>query len=77
VSVAHTAEEVSAAANRAADDVLEAIDAPDEGVRDAINLVVNATLTYLKSPDATLEEAIAANYKLEEDDEGPIEWAQR
>jgi hypothetical protein len=77
VSVAHTAEEVSAAANRAADDVLEAIDAPDEGVRDAINLVVNATLTYLKSPDATLEEAIAANYKLDEGDEGPIEWAQR
>lgn len=67
---AFTRDKVSVAANRAANDVLEAIDAPDEGVRDAINLVVNATLTYLEHPDATLQEAIGANYQLDGDDEG-------
>jgi hypothetical protein len=63
--------------NRAADDVLEAINAPDEGTRDAVNLVVNAAMTYLGTPDATLQDAIDSNYQFDEDDGGPIEWAQR
>lgn len=73
-----TRDQVSAAMNRAADDVLEAIQAPDEGTRDAVNLVVNAALTYLDAPDATLQDAIEENYELDpEDEDGPVEWAQR
>lgn len=74
---AYTTDEISAALNRAADDVLTAINAPDEGTRDAVNLVVNAALTYLDAPDATLDAVIEENYELDEDDVGPIEWAQR
>lgn len=72
-----TRDEVSQALNRAADDVLGAINAPDEGVRDAVNLVVNAAMTYLDTPDATLDEAIEENYEPDESGDGPIEWAQR
>jgi hypothetical protein len=75
--MSHTRDEVLAAMNRAADDVLSAIAAPDEGTRDAVNLVVNAATTYLENPDATLDEAIEENYTLDEDGDGPIEWAQR
>jgi hypothetical protein len=69
------AEQLNTAANRAANEILEAIKAPDEGVRDAINLVVNATAYFLEHPDATLTDAIRANY-----DESPWEvlsWATR
>lgn len=58
----YTTEQVSAALNAAADSVLVAIEAPDEGVRDAINLVVNATMTMLDHPDASLEDVVASNY---------------
>jgi hypothetical protein len=51
--------------NRAADDVLEAIDAPDEGVRDAINLLVNVVGERLKNPDASVEDVIRASYDKE------------
>lgn len=76
---AYTRDEINAALSQAADDVLTAIDAPDEGVRDAINLVVNAALHYLEHPLdlGLLDCVIAANYELDEHGYGPIEWARR
>lgn len=53
---------VTAALNRAADDILDAINADDTGVRDALNLLVNAGLYFLHTPGADLGEAIEANY---------------
>ena len=67
--------EVSTAFNHAADEVLEAIAAPESGVRDAINLVVNAAAYYLEHPQAALAEVIAANYDLGEGADGPLEWS--
>jgi hypothetical protein len=55
-----TRQQVVDAANRAADDVIDAIGAP--GTRDVANLVVNAALYYLDHPAATLREAVAAEY---------------
>ena len=69
------AAELTSALNRAADDVLEAIDAPDEGVRDAINLVINAAAHYARHPGADLAAAITANYQ--EDPETVLDWARR
>ena len=68
--------EVCDAFNRAADEVLNAIDAPDEGARDAINLVVNAGLHFLRDANATLADAIAANYHVNPGDDGPLAWAR-
>jgi hypothetical protein len=67
-------EQVSEAYNKAADEVLEAIDAPDEGVRDAINLIVNAGAFFLKQPDGQLTEAIEDAYQ--EDAETVLGWAR-
>lgn len=58
----YTKEQVEGALNRAADDVLDAIKAGDEGERDVANLVVNAGLHYLEHPQATLATAITAEY---------------
>lgn len=56
-------QQISTALNRAADEVLQiARDDGDELLRDAINLVVNAGLHFIENPDASLHEAIAANY---------------
>lgn len=75
---AYTTDAINAAMNQAADAVLDAINAPDEGVRDAINLVVNASMHYLDRPEDSLQDVIAANYdQIDEDGDGPIEWAQR
>jgi hypothetical protein len=69
-------EDVEAALNRAADHVLEAIDAPDEGKRDVANLIVNATAHYLDHPEATLTEAIeAADYDSATPDE-VLDWCR-
>jgi hypothetical protein len=54
--------EVVAALNKAADDILEATDAGDEGLRDAINLMVNAAVSYLRGDAANLTEAVDNNY---------------
>lgn len=68
----YSADEVKAAANRAADDVQVALDMPDEGSRDVVNLVVNATVHYLDNPEASLVEAIEANYGADAGD--VLEW---
>jgi len=40
--------DIGAVLNAVADDILDVTDAGDEGLRDAINLMVNAALTYLR-----------------------------
>lgn len=56
----YTVVQVGHALNRAADDILEATEAEDEGLRDAINLMVNASICYLTG-DATTLDAVAAH----------------
>ncbi|HVQ18708.1 MAG TPA: hypothetical protein VMT27_06690 [Actinomycetes bacterium] len=58
----HTDTEVSAALNKAADDILEAVDAGDEGLPDALNLLVNATAAYLSGKADDLTQVAALNY---------------
>lgn len=58
----YTPAAVEQALNKAADDVLEAACAGDEGLRDAVNLVVNATMCYLSGDAANLEMVAAQNY---------------
>lgn len=53
--------------NRAADNV-SALAPENEQVRDATNLIVNATLHYLENPGATLRQAIKASYDQYVDD---------
>jgi hypothetical protein len=69
-----TENQLDAAANRAADDILAATGAGDEGPRDLVNLVVNTTAHCLRQPDATLEEAIRAS--CQRDLAEVLEWAQ-
>jgi hypothetical protein len=59
-----TREEIMVALNRAADEVLDITEAPDEGVRDIVNLIVNAGITYLTHPEANLEYVAQANYSV-------------
>lgn len=67
--------DVQEAANRAADDIIAALELPDEGKRDCVNLVVNATLYYLDgNPDATLADAIRDRYQ--EEPARVLEWCQ-
>jgi hypothetical protein len=70
----HADADVLRAFNRAADDILEAISAPDEGVRDALNLLVNAGMHYLDNPDSDLNDAIVASYVIDDDGRGPLDW---
>jgi hypothetical protein len=58
----YTAAQINDALNRAADTVLEATDAGDEGPRDLINLHVNTAAGLLENPEATLQEVIEASY---------------
>lgn len=49
------------ALNRAADEIT-ALAPGDDRLRDALNLMVNATLHYLAHPNASLEDAVRAHY---------------
>lgn len=57
-----SAQQVTDAVNRAADDILDAVDAGDEGLRDAMNLIVNATVAYLTGQAQNLEEVVQQGY---------------
>lgn len=52
----------SASFNRAADEVATAGSLAESHVLDAINLVVNAGLHFIDSPEASLRDVIEANY---------------
>lgn len=54
--------DVAAALNRACDDIIEAAALPDAGVRDALNLLVNAGLAYLDGSAADLAGVTEASY---------------
>jgi hypothetical protein len=45
-----TFDQVAEAANQVADDILDAVEAGDTGLRDAMNLMVNALGDYLTNP---------------------------
>lgn len=68
----HTHNDVTVALNRAAEDILAAINAPDEGVRDAINAIVNVAAHYLDWPNDTLQEALDASYG--DDSVNVLDW---
>jgi hypothetical protein len=57
-----SAQQVTDAVNRAADDILDAVDAGDEGLRDAVNLMVNATVAYLTGQAQNLTEVVRQGY---------------
>ena len=60
---AFSEEAVQNAANQAADDILDAVHADDTGLRDAMNLVVNATLGYLTGQAKDLAEVVEQGYE--------------
>lgn len=57
-----TERQVAEALNHAADDILDAVDAPDSGLRDAMNLIVNATVAYLTGQARDLQDVVASCY---------------
>lgn len=57
-----TEEQVSATLNRAADDILDAVNAGEQGLRDALNLIANATAAYLTGQAHTLEQVVEQRY---------------
>jgi hypothetical protein len=61
-AVTFTAEQVLHALNDVADDILDAVRAGDEGLRDSINLMVNATIAYLRGEAADLHEVAEGNH---------------
>jgi hypothetical protein len=71
----YTEDQVSAALNKAADDILEACEAEDEGLRDALNLMVNATAAYLSGKSEDLHQVAVLNYDAELD--SIVGWIQQ
>ena len=67
-----TTDQVDTALNKACDDILEATDAGDEGLRDALNLMVNATSAYLSGKADDLTQVAALDY--EADLESILGW---
>jgi hypothetical protein len=65
--------DVLTALNEATDDILDAVDAGDEGLRDALNLMVNATIAYLRGGARDLRQAVEHSYG--EDYETVLGWA--
>jgi hypothetical protein len=57
-----SAEAVQTAVNRAADDILDAVDASDTGLRDGLNLLVNAAVAYLTGEADDLPAVVAQGY---------------
>jgi hypothetical protein len=71
-----TRAQVLTALNAAADAVNEAADLPEEGARDAINLVINLVGHWLFiDPDADVDEVIEASYEIEPHE--VLDWCGR
>ena len=71
----YTQDQVSAALNKAADDIIEATEAEDEGLRDALNLLVNAVGSYLWDGAEDLGEVAVKNYDADLD--SIVGWIQQ
>nr|WP_036342931.1 hypothetical protein [Micromonospora purpureochromogenes] len=69
-----TQQQVADALNRAADEILDAVNAGDEGLRDALNLMVNATGDYLAGKANTLREVVENGYH--DDYETVLSWIE-
>jgi hypothetical protein len=50
------------ALTNAADDVFDAVDSGDEGLRDGINLMVNATFAYLRGEASDLHDVAEGSH---------------
>lgn len=57
-----TQQQVADALNEAADDILDAVQAGDEGLRDGLNLLVNATVGYMTGQAQDLSEVVELKY---------------
>jgi len=57
-----TQQQVLDALNEAANDILHAVHAGDEGLRDGINLMVNATIAYLCGEAEDLQDVVEGSY---------------
>jgi len=75
MQAAHSTDEVGGALNKAADDILEATEAEDEGLRDGLNLLVNATTAYLTGEAEDLETVAEKNYDADLD--SIVGWIQQ
>jgi hypothetical protein len=64
----YSEEDVSAAVNQAADDILDAVDAGDAGLRDGVNLLVNATVSYVTGKARDLSEVVEQSYEADYDE---------
>lgn len=69
-----TAEEVIGLVNTAIEDIDTFADIPDEGARDALNLLVNVVGVRLEKPSASVEDVIGTNY--DADPETVREWIE-
>ncbi len=72
----HTNQRVLSALNRATDDILRAVDAPATGLRDGLNLLVNAAMSYLKGETHGVEAVVAANWDGDPTLEDVLGWIQ-
>ncbi len=71
-TIVFTREQVSAAVNNGANQVLDDDHIyVDDKTYDLINLIVNAQLTLLDNPDASLDDGIAENYDPDCDEDIP------
>ena len=57
-----TEQQVGDALNNAADDILNAVDAGEQGLRDALNLIVNAAVAYLTGRAQNLQQVVEQGY---------------
>jgi len=65
----YSADDIRAMLNEAADDIDAFVGGlPDEGARDALNLMVNIIGTRLDHPGQRVEDVISANYDAEPDE---------
>lgn len=58
----YTMDQITRALNTAADDVLDAADLPDTGVRDALNFLVNVVGARLENPAVSLADVARGYY---------------
>ena len=72
-----TTEDVRRALNQAADDILEALEAGDEGIRDVVNLMVNASFAYLTGAAQDLAGVVGDSYGEATTLEEVLEWCGR
>ncbi|MEJ3741799.1 hypothetical protein WEI85_00655 [Actinomycetes bacterium KLBMP 9797] len=56
-------QQVGDALNRAADDILDAVGAGDQGLRDAMNLITNAAVAYLTGRAQNLRHVVEQGYE--------------